>query len=80
MEVQGLVEGAKTAPYQIWVIFKIFTLIGIGLYIIFAAVAVRQVYLMTSTLKMSGSYILQFLVWAHLGAGLILFLLAALTL
>lgn len=80
MEVQGLVEGAKTVPYQIWFIFKIFTLLGIGLYIVFAATAVRQVYLMTSTIRGSGSYILQFIVWAHLGASLILFLLAALSL
>ena len=80
MEVQGLVEGAQAAPYQIWFIFKIFTLIGMGLYIVFAATAVRQVYIMTSTIKTSTNYILHLIVWVHLTASLLLFLLAALTL
>lgn len=50
----------------IWTILKIFILIFLGLYIIFALVVVRQVQLMITTVKVGFENQLKLLSFAHL--------------
>jgi hypothetical protein len=60
----------------IWPIVKIFFLFGLGLYIIFALVVVRQVQLMTKTIHMSFEIPVKFLVGVHFLFAVAVFLLA----
>ncbi len=57
-------------------ILKIFVLLGLGVYAIFALVMVRQEYLMAHVLEESFEPVLRFLVYLHLAAALGIFLLA----
>lgn len=50
----------------IWFFAKILFLFAILVYVFFAAVVVRQVYLMTSTLKVGFETLLRFIAWLHL--------------
>jgi hypothetical protein len=51
---------------NIWLITKILFLLAIGIYIIFALVIVRQVGLMTRTLKAGFEFPIQFVALVHL--------------
>lgn len=55
--------------------FKIFTLVGLGVYGIFALVMVRQEQLMAKTLEAQFEPIIRLLVWIHLLAALGVFVL-----
>lgn len=57
-------------------ILKIFTLLGLGVYAIFAFIIVRQEYLMAHVLEESFEPFLRFLVYAHLVFSLGILLLA----
>lgn len=60
--------------------FKILTLLGIVVYIIFAAVMVRQEKLMSDVLEEGFEPFLKLLTWLHLFASIGLFVLALLIL
>lgn len=60
----------------VWTLLKLFFLFGIGLYIVFAGVVIKQVNLMTETVKMPLEPTLKTIAWAHLILALAAFLLA----
>lgn len=55
---------------DVWFIVKIFFLVGILVYVVFAAVVVRQVHLMTETLEVGFETPIRILAWLHLGVAL----------
>lgn len=57
-------------------IAKIFTLIGIAIYIIFALVVVRQVNLMVATIEVGYDFFIKLIAWAHLIFAVFVFLTA----
>ena len=59
---------------SLWFAGKLFVLLAFAIYVAFAAVVVRQVYLMTRTLVVGAEVPIQLLAWVHL-AGAILALL-----
>lgn len=61
---------------DIWFIAKIFVLIGLGVYIAFAAVVVRQVMLMTETLAVGVEEPIRLFSFVHFFAAILVFLLA----
>lgn len=65
---------------SIWILVKILFMIGLLVYLIFAAVVVRQVYLMTETLAVGFETPVRALVWLHLAVALGVFLFALLIL
>lgn len=64
----------------IWVLLKLFFLFGIGLYIVFAGVVIKQVNLMTETVHLPLEPTLKTIAWIHLIFSLAVFLLALLIL
>jgi len=65
-----------TGGMNIWILVKTLTLILLGMYIIFAFVIVRQVKLMTSTLKLGSETLMKFLSYLHLVFAIFVFLAA----
>ena len=61
-------------------ILKIFALIGLGIYIVFALVLVRQVQLMTDTLEVGFEKPIRFLSFVHLLFAVAVFVLALIVL
>lgn len=59
-----------------WLIVKIFALIWLGFYIIFAGIIVRQIELMNKILEAKFSPIIRLIALIHLGLTISLFLLA----
>ncbi|MDP1710030.1 MAG: hypothetical protein Q8L28_00205 [bacterium] len=55
---------------------KIFALIGLGIYIIFALVVVRQVSLMVATIEVGYEIFIKIIAWAHLIFAVFVFLTA----
>ena len=55
---------------------KIFALIGLGIYIVFALVVVRQVGLMTATVEAGFGLLIKLIAWAHLIFAIFVFLTA----
>ena len=66
--------------FSIWFFAKIFFLFGIGLYLIFALVVVKQVNLMTETIELPADPLLRTLAWAHLIFAMAIFLFALISL
>lgn len=64
----------------IFVLFKFLILFGFGLYIVFAAVILRQEQLMANVLEESFEPVLRFASFLHLVAAIAVFLLALLIL
>lgn len=64
----------------IWLGAKILFLLAFLIYMIFAGVVVRQVYLMTNTLQVGFEVPIRSLAWAHLFVAIGVFLLAFVTL
>jgi len=60
----------------IWLGMKLMTLVGLGIYIVFAFVIVRQVQLMSKVLEADSEKILSILTWLHFGASIVVFLFA----
>jgi len=69
----------NTVPFlgiSIWLIAKIFVLIALFLYILFALVVIRQVKLMTETLRVGLEFPLKTASYLHLVFAIIVFCLA----
>ena len=64
----------------VWLGMKLMTLVGLGIYIVFAFIIVRQEQLMSKTLEAASERIISILTWLHLGASVIVFILALLIL
>lgn len=61
---------------NIWFVVKIFTLILLGMYLIYAFVVVRQVRLMTDTLHLGNEGFVKLLGYAHMIFAVFVFLAA----
>lgn len=59
---------------SLWFVGKLFFLFGIGIYVVFAIIVVRQVYLMTSTVIVGFETPIRMLVWVHLAIAAVIFL------
>jgi len=66
--------------FFMWFAVKLIVLVGLGIYIVFASVIVRQEQLMAKTIEAASEKILSILTWLHLGAAIIIFALALLIL
>jgi len=73
-------EAVPFLGVSIWTVAKVFVLIGLGIYIIFAIVVVRQVQLMTDTLVVGFEQFVRLIALAHLLFALGVFVLALITL
>jgi len=62
--------------FSVWGIVKLFFMLAIVLYIIFAVVIVRQVKLMGQTISDKNNYLISLIAWLHLAIALFVFLLA----
>lgn len=51
---------------SVWVVVKIFAIIALGIYLVFALVVVRQIQLMTETLKVGFEAPLKMMAYVHL--------------
>lgn len=60
----------------VWFIAKLFALFAAVVYLIFAAVVMRQVHLMTETIAVGFEAPLKTLVWVHLIVAIVVFLFA----
>lgn len=60
----------------VWLIAKIFVLIALGLYIVFAGVVVKQVGLMIKTIEAGFEAPIKFVAWGHLLFAVGIFVLA----
>lgn len=60
----------------IWLLVKILFLIGLGIYILFAAIIIRQAALMNRTLKGTLDVGVRLLAWIHFLAAIFIFILA----
>ncbi len=65
---------------EIWLIIKIFACVLLGMYIIFSLVVVRQVKLMTDTLRLGFEGPVRFLAFSHLIFAVIVLLAAIIVL
>lgn len=61
---------------SILAIGKVFVLIALGIYIVFALVVVRQVKLMTSTVEVGLDFFIKLIAWAHLIFAIFVFITA----
>lgn len=61
---------------DIWFIAKLFVLVGLGVYLAFSAVVVRQVMLMTETLEVGFEQAVKFFSFVHFFAAILVFILA----
>lgn len=59
-----------TELFSVWFLVKILFVSGFFLYVVFAAIALRQVYLMTQTLDVGLTTTLRTIFWAHLAFSL----------
>ncbi|HCM82475.1 MAG: hypothetical protein UW37_C0007G0028 [Candidatus Gottesmanbacteria bacterium GW2011_GWA2_44_17] len=64
----------------VWLGMKLMMLVGLGIYIVFAFIIVRQEQLMSKTLEAASERIISILTWLHLGAAVVVFMLALLIL
>ncbi len=51
---------------SLWVVVKVLFLFAFTIYVVFAGVVVRQVYLMTTTLRVGFEMPIRAIAWAHL--------------
>ncbi|MFI5241215.1 MAG: DUF5657 family protein [Microgenomates group bacterium] len=65
-----------TVGISFLLIGKIFALIGLGIYIVFALVVVRQVGLMTDTIEVGFETVVKIISWIHLIFAVFVFLTA----
>lgn len=68
--------GTTLIGFSILGIAKIFALFGLGIYIIFALVVVRQVNLMVETIEVGYEFFIKLIAWAHLIFAVFVFLTA----
>lgn len=67
-----------TLGIDIWFVAKVFVLLGLLVYLAFATVLLRQVMLMTQTIKVSFEQPIRFVSFAHFFLAILVFLLALL--
>ena len=65
---------------EIWLVVRYMFLLGLGLYLVFALVIVRQVGLMTKTLAVGFEFPIKVLAYLHLIAAVFLFFFAFISL
>jgi hypothetical protein len=65
---------------MMWLGMKLMFLVGLGIYIVFAFVVVRQEQLMSKVIEADSEKTLTILSWLHLGAAFVVFILALLVL
>lgn len=53
-------------PFSVWAVVKLFFVIGLVVYVIFALVVVKQTNLMTSTVEMGFETPVKLVAWVHL--------------
>ena len=70
----------ENAGSMMWIGLKLMTLLGLGIYIVFAIVIVRQEQLMAKVIEAQSEKILSVLAWIHLGMSVVVFFLALLIL
>ena len=63
--------------FDLWIIGKLFVIVAFFVYVIFAGVVLRQVYLMTKTVSMGFELPLRLIAWAHLGLAILALLFVA---
>lgn len=63
-----------------WLIFKLLFLVGFAIYIAFAVIVVKQVFMMTNTYQTGAEFILRLLAFVHLAMAIGAFFLAFLVL
>lgn len=73
-------ETVPLTGLSVWLIAKIFVLIALGLYIVFATVIVKQVNLMIKTIKVGFEAPIRFVAWGHLLFALGIFVVATIIL
>jgi hypothetical protein len=66
----------EAIPAFVWLIVKILALVGLGLYVIFAGIIVRQEQLMANVLEENFEPVLRLLTIIHLVAAIAVFFLA----
>lgn len=72
-----MIPGFETS---VLLIGKAFALIGLGVYIIFALVVVKQVNLMVATIEIGLESLIKFIAWAHFVFAVFIFVTALITL
>jgi len=60
----------------VWVVAKVCLLFALGLYILFAFVLVRQVYMMMKVISTPHNWLIKLFAWAHLLGSFLVFLFA----
>ncbi len=65
---------------DLWFIVKLLFLFALSIYLIFAMVVVRQVYLMTETVKVGFEFPVRIIAWTFLFSAILVFLIALFTL
>lgn len=65
---------------SLWILVKIMFVFALLIYLVFAGVVVRQVYLMTTTLQVGFETPIRSIAWAHLFLAIAAFLFVLLTL
>ena len=66
----------QSLPIIAWLLFKIIVLVGIGVYVVFAGIMVRQENLMSRVLEEGFEPLLRFLTYIHLALAVVVFFLA----
>ena len=73
-------ENSILPGFNVWIIIKIFSLMALGLYIMFAFVITRQSKVMTETLNLGFEPVVKFLSFFHLIFAIAVFIIALLVL
>jgi hypothetical protein len=68
------------AGLSVWLVAKVFILIAIGIYLVFALVVIRQISLMIETVEVGFSFPIRLVGWLHLLFTIGVFLVALVTL
>jgi len=73
-------ENIILSGFNIWIVIKIFSVVILGMYVIFAFVITRQVKVMTDTLTLGFESVAKFLSFFHLIFAILVFLTAIIVL
>lgn len=66
----------KFFPFSIWTILKGGLLFALGLYVLFALVVLRQVYMMAEVMVSKFNWLIKIFAWLHLVLSVVVFLFA----
>jgi hypothetical protein len=73
---EQLLQNLSGTTFNPWVLVKLLFLLGLLVYVAFAAVVIRQVGIMNRTLNASFNTFLRLIAWIHLGVAVGIWLLA----